>query len=59
MHHVATREELLAHSAELFAWVRSGELRVHIGGRYPLADAPTGHTELEGRRTTGKLLLFP
>jgi NADPH2:quinone reductase len=39
--------------------VRAGTIRPLIGARYPLADAPTAHEDLEGRRTTGKLLLFP
>jgi NADPH2:quinone reductase len=57
--HVSTREELLGRVADLFGWIGSGRLDVHIGGRYPLAEASRAHTDLEGRRTTGKLLLLP
>jgi NADPH2:quinone reductase len=59
VHYTATREELRARTDELFGWVASGQLRVSIGGRFPLADAARAHRDLESRRTTGKLLLFP
>ena len=59
VHYTATREELRARTDEVFGWVSSGQLRVSIGGRFPLADAARAHEELESRRTTGKLLLFP
>jgi NADPH2:quinone reductase len=39
--------------------VAAGRLDVRIGGRYPLAEARRAHEDLEGRRTTGKLLLLP
>ncbi len=55
--HVATREELEWRAGELFAAVADGSLRVRVGGRYPLAEARRAHEDLEGRRTTGKLLL--
>jgi len=57
--YIATREELLSRTDELFAWVAPGELDVRIGGTYPLAEAATAHADLAGRRTTGKLLLLP
>ncbi|GGP62139.1 quinone oxidoreductase family protein [Saccharothrix coeruleofusca] len=57
--YTATREELEWRAGELFEAVRSGALRVRIGGRYPLAEARRAHEDLEGRRTTGKLLLVP
>ena len=59
VHYTATRGELRARTDELFGWIASGQLRVSIGGRYPLADAARAHQDLESRRTTGKLLLFP
>jgi NADPH:quinone reductase len=59
VHYTATREELRARTDEVFGWVASGQLRVSIGGRYPLADAARAHEDLEARRTTGKLLLLP
>jgi NADPH:quinone reductase len=58
-HYVATREELLSRSRDLFGWIASGKLSVRVGGRYPLADASRAHEDLEARRTTGKLLLIP
>ena len=57
--YVATREELLGRTGELFGWIAAGELDVHIGGTYPLAEAAQAHEDLTGRRTTGKLLLLP
>jgi NADPH:quinone reductase len=39
--------------------VAVGDLKVEIGGRYPLAEARRAHEDLEARRTTGKLLLVP
>ncbi|WP_248960959.1 quinone oxidoreductase family protein [Sphaerisporangium perillae] len=58
-HYTATREELLERADEVLGWVASGALKVHISARYPLADAKRAHDDLEGRRTTGKLLLIP
>jgi NADPH2:quinone reductase len=55
--YVATRAELERRAAELFGWVASRELKVRIGHRYPLAEAQQAHRDLEGRRTTGKVLL--
>jgi NADPH:quinone reductase len=55
--YIATREELLARTADLFAWLGAGELRLRIDTVFPLADAARAHTELEARRTSGKLLL--
>jgi NADPH2:quinone reductase len=57
--YVATRAELLDRSTELFGWVDAGKLEVHVGGRYPLAEAARAHADIESRRTTGKLLLLP
>jgi NADPH:quinone reductase len=56
-HYVATRDELLWRAGELFAWIAAGELSVRIGAEFPLADAAEAHRALEGRRTTGKVLL--
>ena len=57
--YIATREELLARAADLFAWIGDGSLSVRIGGRYPLAEACRAHEDLASRRTTGKLLILP
>jgi NADPH2:quinone reductase len=58
-HYVAEREELERRAADVFAAVGDGSLSVRIGARYPLADAAEAHRALEGRRTTGKVLLIP
>jgi NADPH2:quinone reductase len=54
-----TPELLAARAAAVFALVAAGDLKVAIGGRYPLDDARRAHEDLEARRTTGKLLLTP
>ncbi|MFJ6076681.1 quinone oxidoreductase family protein [Pseudarthrobacter sp. NPDC092419] len=46
-------------SDEIFAAAADGSLKVRIGARYPLAEAGQAHRDLEGRRTTGKVLLVP
>jgi NADPH2:quinone reductase len=58
-HYVATREELLERGAAVLGAVAEGRLDVRVGGRYPLEQAGRAHDDLEGRRTTGKLLLVP
>jgi NADPH2:quinone reductase len=58
-HYIATREELLARTSEVFAWARAGKLTVRIWREYPLAEAAQAHRDLEARRTTGKLVLIP
>jgi len=57
--HVATPERLRARAGQLFDWIEAGRLKVAIGGEYPLADAARAHADMEGRVTTGKLLLIP
>ncbi|MGH3821400.1 MAG: quinone oxidoreductase family protein [Pseudonocardiaceae bacterium] len=57
--YVANREELTWRAGEVFSAMRDGSLRITIGGRYPLADASRAHQDLQGRRSTGKLLLLP
>lgn len=58
-HYIATRNELLQRATELFAWIADGKLDVRIGERIPLSDAAVAHRKLEGRETTGKVLLLP
>ncbi|WP_066582173.1 quinone oxidoreductase family protein [Cellulomonas timonensis] len=58
-HYTATREELLWRAGELFSAVAAGGLDVRIGAAYPLAEAADAHRALEGRATTGKVLLLP
>jgi NADPH2:quinone reductase len=57
VHYTAERAELLARASDVFGMVVSGALRVRIGGRYPLAEAARAQSDLESRRSTGKLLL--
>ncbi|PZC48957.1 MAG: NADPH2:quinone reductase [Chloroflexi bacterium] len=59
VHYTITREELLLRAGEVLGWAASGELKLHIGGEFPLSDAAEAHTKLAGRQTTGKLLLIP
>ena len=56
-HYLLTRDELLWRAGDVIGWVASGALKLHIGGTYPLAHAADAHRDLEGRKTTGKLLL--
>jgi NADPH:quinone reductase len=58
-HYSATRAELLERAAEVLGGVADGTLTVRIGREFPLTDAGAAHQELEGRRTTGKVLLIP
>jgi NADPH2:quinone reductase len=55
--YIATRDELVSRTSDLFTWLKSGELRLRMDTDFPLAEAAKAHTELEARRTTGKLLL--
>lgn len=56
-HYTATRDELLWRAGDLFRWIAAGELDVRVGEQLPLAQAAEAHAALEGRRTTGKVLL--
>jgi NADPH2:quinone reductase len=56
-HYVATREELVWRAGEVLEWVRDGSLSLRIDREVPLALASEAHRALEGRRTTGKVLL--
>ena len=58
-HHVTTREEIQRRADDLFGWIADGSLEVRIGARYPLRDAAEAHRALQGRATTGKVLLEP
>jgi NADPH2:quinone reductase len=58
-HYTATRAELLERAADVLGWVADGSLTVRIGREFPLAQAAEAQRELEGRRTTGKVLLIP
>lgn len=58
-HYIATPDELRRRAAELFNWIGEGSLRVNIGATFPLAQAADAHRALEGRATTGKVLILP
>jgi NADPH2:quinone reductase len=58
-HYVATREELAWRAGDILGWVRDGSLKLRIDREVPLVHAAEAHRALEGRRTTGKVLLVP
>lgn len=58
-HYMRTRRELLERANDLFDWITAGSLDVRIGAEYPLERAADAHRALEGRQTTGKVLLHP
>jgi NADPH:quinone reductase len=58
-HHIITRAELLERSNELLGWIRDGRLKLRTEFEFPLKDAADAHRALEGRKTTGKVLLIP
>lgn len=57
--YATTREELLWRAENLFSWIGQNNLDVRIGGTYKLEDAEQAHRDLEGRKSTGKLILIP
>jgi NADPH:quinone reductase len=59
VNYIASREELMSRSGAVFAMISSGKLKLRIAHTYPLAEAQRAHRDLEGRKTTGKLLLLP
>jgi len=59
VNYIATREELVARSGAVFGMIAAGKLKLRIQHTYPLAEAEQAHRDLEGRKTTGKILLMP
>lgn len=59
VNYIASREELVDRSTAVFAMIAAGKLKLRIEHTYPLAEAQAAHRDLEGRKTTGKLLLIP
>ena len=57
--YIATRAELVARSNALFAIVKSKKVKIETTARYKLADAQAAHRDLEGRKTTGSVVLVP
>ena len=58
-HYTLDRNELLNRSADLFNWTASGKLKLRIEKTFSLANAADAHRALEGRKTTGKVILLP
>lgn len=58
-HFVRTGQEFSWRAGELFAAIAGGDITVEVGGRYPLADAARAHEDLQGRKTTGSIVLVP
>ena len=56
-HYMATREEIEWRAGDVLKWIDDGRLKVNVAKTYPLADAAQAHRDLEGRKTTGKLVL--
>jgi NADPH:quinone reductase len=56
--HIASRAELVERSSSLFEMVKGGKLKIETTGRYKLADAAQAHRDLEGRKTTGSVVLL-
>jgi NADPH2:quinone reductase len=59
VHYIADRDELLWRARDVLGAVADGSLRLQVGGRYPLEQVQQAYRDLEGRATTGKLLLVP
>ena len=58
-HYTATREELQQRAGEVLGWIRDGKLKLRTELEFPLKDVAEAHRALEGRKTTGKVLLIP
>ena len=58
-HYLQSRDELLARAGDVLGWIASGEMSLHIGQRYSLAETAEAHRALQGRKTTGKVILLP
>jgi NADPH2:quinone reductase len=57
--YTATREELLQRAGDVLGWIRDGKLKLRMEFEFPLKDVAEAHRALEGRKTTGKVLLIP
>ena len=58
-HYIATKEELMSLTRELFRVVRKGAVTIQVNQRYSLKDAAKAHRDLEKRKTTGSTILIP
>jgi NADPH2:quinone reductase len=59
LHYMLDHTELLRRTNDLFDWIAAGKLKLRIDKTFTLRDAAEAHRQLEGRRTTGKVVLFP
>jgi NADPH:quinone reductase len=57
--YASTRDELAWRASDVLGWIQSGALKIRVEKSYKLAEAPQAHRDLEGRKTSGKLLLLP
>ncbi|HVQ75587.1 MAG TPA: quinone oxidoreductase [Candidatus Binatia bacterium] len=57
-HHIITRADLVARASEVLGWIAKGSLKLRVEHTFPLAQAADAHRALEGRKTTGKVLLL-
>lgn len=58
-HYTLDRAELLQRASDLFTWTASGKLKLRLEKTFPMAEAAEAHRQLEGRKTTGKVILLP
>jgi NADPH2:quinone reductase len=58
-HYIATSQELRQRAGAVLGMIRDGKLKLRSEHLYPLGEAQQAHRDLEGRKTTGKLLLIP
>ena len=59
LHYIATRQELEHRSSDVFNMIVAGKLKLRVGHVYKLEEVQQAHRDLEGRKTTGKILLVP
>jgi NADPH2:quinone reductase len=59
VNYIASRDDLEQRSSDIFTWIADGSLRLRMEFEFALKDAAEAHRALEGRRTTGKVLLVP
>lgn len=58
-HYIADRPSLISRAGDVLGWIAAGQLKLRMEFNFPLAEAPEAHRSLEGRKTTGKVLLIP
>jgi NADPH2:quinone reductase len=59
LHYMSDRHELLERANDLFNWIAAGQLKLRIDKSFSLSEVAEAHRQLEGRKTTGKVLLMP